>query len=333
MKIIIPMAGKGKRLRPHTLTVPKPLIPIAGKSIVHRLVTDLAKMADEKIEEISFIIGDFGEEAEKNLINIANEVGAEGKIYYQNDPLGTAHAILCAEPDLDGHLIVAFADTLFYADFVVNTDQDAIIWTNKIPDPTAFGVVETNENGEVIKLWEKPQTFVSDEAIIGIYYFKDGARLKKELKYLIDNDIKVKGEYQLTDALTNLVNDGAKIKTASVTHWLDCGNKDATLDTNKVVLEMSAESELISKESELINTVIIPPCFIDKNVIIENSVIGPYCSIGAGSKISNSIIESSILMQSAKVKSSVITHGMIGNFAKMERKAEQPNLGDYSELK
>lgn len=333
MKIVIPMAGMGKRMRPHTLTVPKPLIPIAGKPIVYRLVEDLAAMFDEKIEEIAFIIGDFGKETEDNLINIARKVGAEGKIYYQHEPLGTAHAILCAAPALSGHTIVAFADTLFYTDFKLDMEQDGYIWTKRIENPSAFGVVETDAHGIVKQLWEKPKEFVSDEAIIGIYYFRDGEYLKRELQYLIDNDIKVKGEYQLTDALSNMKDQGAKFKTATVTHWLDCGNKDATVDTNKIVLQMSRREDLTCDDLKLNNAVVLEPCYIGSGVEISNSVIGPYVSIGNNTKIDSSVISNSIVMANANIRNANLEGSMTGNFSVYEGKRESINLGDYSEVK
>jgi glucose-1-phosphate thymidylyltransferase len=333
MKIVIPMAGMGKRMRPHTLTVPKPLIPIAGKPIVYRLVEDLAAMFDEKIEEIAFIIGDFGKETEDNLIKIANKVGAEGKIYYQHEPLGTAHAILCAAPALSGHTIVAFADTLFYTDFKLDMEQDGYIWTKRIENPSAFGVVETDANGIVKQLWEKPKEFVSDEAIIGIYYFRDGEYLKRELQYLIDKDIKVKGEYQLTDALSNMKDQGAKFRTATVTHWLDCGNKDATVDTNKIVLQMSRKEDLTCDDLKLNNAVVLEPCYIGSGVEISNSVVGPYVSIGNNTKIDSSVISNSIVMANAVIKNANLEGSMTGNFSVYEGKRESINLGDYSEVK
>lgn len=327
------MAGMGKRMRPHTLTVPKPLIPIAGKPIVYRLVEDLAAMFDEKIEEIAFIIGDFGKETEDNLIKIANKVGAEGKIYYQHEPLGTAHAILCAAPALSGHTIVAFADTLFYTDFKLDMEQDGYIWTKRIENPSAFGVVETDANGIVKQLWEKPKEFVSDEAIIGIYYFRDGEYLKRELQYLIDKDIKVKGEYQLTDALSNMKDQGAKFRTATVTHWLDCGNKDATVDTNKIVLQMSRKEDLTCDDLKLNNAVVLEPCYIGSGVEISNSVVGPYVSIGNNTKIDSSVISNSIVMANAVIKNANLEGSMTGNFSVYEGKRESINLGDYSEVK
>jgi len=180
MKIIIPMAGKGKRMRPHTLTVPKPLINVAGKPIVQRLVEDITKVCGEKVDEIAFIIGpDFGKEVEENLIKIAQSQGAKGTICYQEKALGTAHAIMCAKESISGKTVVAFADTLFKADFVMDTNQEGVIWVQGIEDPRQFGVVKVNEAGVITDFVEKPETFVSNLAIIGIYYFKDGDNLKK----------------------------------------------------------------------------------------------------------------------------------------------------------
>jgi len=270
MKIIIPMAGMGKRMRPHTLTKPKPLIPIAGVPIVKRLAEEISSVLDTKIDEIAFIIGDFGKEVETELIKIASDLGAEGKIYYQNEALGTAHAVLCAEPSLTGNVIVAFADTLFKADFNLNLKDDAVIWTNKVSNPEAFGVVKIDSTGFISDFVEKPKNFVSDLAIIGIYYFNSGEKLRTELNYLVDNKIIVNGEYQLTDALENMKNKGIKFVPATVTEWLDCGNKDATVYTNSRILHHT--KNLISDSSKLNNSVIIEPCYIGNNVIINNSI-------------------------------------------------------------
>ena len=210
MKIIVPMAGRGSRLRPHTLTIPKPLLPVGGKPIVQRLVEDITKVCGEPVDEIAFIIGDFGVEVEKNLVAVAESLGAKGSIYYQEEALGTAHAILCAKDSLKGNVVVAFADTLFRADFTLDSSADGIIWVNQIDDPSAFGVVKLNSDNVITDFVEKPTEFVSDLAIIGIYYFKDGAYLKDELQYLIDNNIKEKGEFQLTNALENMKQKGTK---------------------------------------------------------------------------------------------------------------------------
>jgi len=186
MQIIIPMAGKGKRMRPHTLTTAKPLIPVAGKPIVQRLVEDITKVCGQKVNEIAFVIGpDFGAEVEQHLIQVAESQGAKGTIYYQEKALGTAHAIMCAKDAIKGKTVVAFADTLFKADFVMDTEKEGVIWVQKIDDPSQFGVVKLNPQGVITDFVEKPTEFVSDLAIIGIYYFKDGDYLKNELQYLL----------------------------------------------------------------------------------------------------------------------------------------------------
>jgi len=332
MKIIIPMAGMGKRMRPHTLTVPKPLIPVAGKPMVQRLVEDIAKVCTTKIDEIGFIIGKFGAEAEANLIKIAENVGAKGKIYYQEEALGTAHAILCAKELLDGKIIVAFADTLFRADFKLSEENDGTIWVQKVEDPKAFGVVKINSDNVITDFIEKPQEFVSDLAIIGIYYFKDGANLRSEMQYLIDNDLKEKGEYQLTNALENMKAKGVKFSPGAINEWLDCGNKDATVYTNKRMLEINSNEKLVADSAKIENSTIIAPSFIGENVVIKNSIVGPHASIGANSKIDNSIIKNSIVQSNAKVNGVVIDNSMIGNFAEVNGKSKEYSVGDYNVL-
>ncbi len=328
------MAGMGKRMRPHTLTTPKPLIPVAGKPIVQRLVEDIAQVCNSPVEEIAFIIGRFGEETESRLKKIAENLGAKPSIYYQDEALGTAHAILCAAPSLSGNVIVAFADTLFKADFQLDNSADGIIWTSKVEDPSAFGVVKLNEHGVVEAFVEKPETFVSDRAIIGIYYFKDGENLKAELQYLIDNDIRIKGgEFGLTDALENMKNKGVQFKIETVTEWLDCGNKNATVYTNQRVLEFNkTDNSLISKGIQKENTVIIPPCYVGKNVTLKNSIIGPYASIGDNCVIENSVIKNSIIQNHALITNSIIENSMAGNYSKITGKPFDLSISDYSEV-
>ena len=331
MNIIIPMAGRGTRLRPHTLTVPKPLMPIAGKPIVQRLVEDIAKVCDTKIDKIGFIIGrDFGEEVEADLKNIAKAEGAEGHIYYQDEKLGTAHAILCAQELLEGNVIVAFADTLFKADFKMDIKKDGIIWVQQVDDPSAFGVVKINENKIITDFIEKPETFISDLAIIGIYYFKDGAFLKDEMQYLIDNDIKDKGEYQLTNALENMKKKGTEFMPGQVTEWLDCGNKDATVYTNKRYLEFIKHADLIDESLQQRNSTIIPPVFIGENVILENSVIGPHVSIGNGTTVKNSVIQNSIIQTNTNINNANFRNSILGNYVEFEGKPDDLSIGDYN---
>lgn len=327
------MAGMGKRMRPHTLTVPKPLIPIAGKPIVQRLVEDIAKVCNEKIDEIAFIVGDFGVEVEAKLLYIAEKVGAKGSIYYQEEALGTAHAILCAQEALNGKVVVAFADTLFSADFKLDTTQEGIIWVHRVENPSQFGVVKLNDKGEITEFIEKPKEFITDLAIIGIYYFKDGVYLKNELQYLIDNNIMEKGEYQLTNALENMKQKGTRFITGQVNEWLDCGNKDATIFTNQRILEIVKETEnLVSQKIMNSNSVIIEPCYIGADVQLINSVIGPHVSIGSGSVIEKSVITNTIIQNQTTIINSVISNSMIGNNAMYHQKGRELSLGDYSTI-
>ncbi|MEN8139257.1 MAG: sugar phosphate nucleotidyltransferase [Bacteroidota bacterium] len=333
MKIIVPMAGRGSRLRPHTLTVPKPLIPIAGKPIVQRLVEDITKVIEEKVDEIAFVIGDFGVEIEQKLISIANDLGAKGSIYYQEAPMGTAHAIACAKDSLEGPVVVAFADTLFKADFTLDSNADGVIWVKQVDDPSAFGVVKIDENKIITDFIEKPSEFVSDLAIIGIYYFKDGENLKHELQYLIDNDVIKGGEYQLTDALENMKTKGLKLSPGTVDAWMDCGNKDATVDTNKQVLKYEKGDEnLVSKTSTIENSIIIEPCYIGENVVIKNSKIGPYVSVGTGTVIEDSNIENSLIQNNASMRRANLDNSMVGNQARYSGTSNSISIGDYSVL-
>lgn len=333
MKIIVPMAGRGSRLRPHTLTVPKPLIPVAGKPIVQRLVEGITKVCGEKVDEIAFIIGDFGTEVENELKNLAQSLGAKGSIYYQEKALGTAHAILCAKESLDGKVVVAFADTLFRANFTLDGDADGIIWVNQIEDPRAFGVVKLDANNVITDFVEKPEHFVSDLAIIGIYYFKDGKNLANELQYLIDNDIKDKGEYQLTNALENMKNKGVKFKPGQVDEWLDCGNKNATVYSNQRVLEFEKDQQNVAADVKLINSVVIQPSMILPGTVITNSIVGPHVTIGKKCVINNTIISNSIVQNNTKIENANITNSMLGSNASFSGSVKDLSIGDYNEIK
>jgi glucose-1-phosphate thymidylyltransferase len=334
MKVIVPMAGRGSRLRPHTLTVPKPLVPVGGKPIVHRLVEDIAALCDEKIEEIAFVVGDFGLDVENELMAVAEKLGAKGSIHYQNEPLGTAHAVLCAAEKLSGPVVVAFADTLFRANFKINQEDEGILWVKQIDDPSAFGVIKMNDKGEIIDFVEKPKEFVSDLAMIGIYYFKHGEKLRKELEYLIDNKIIKGGEYQLPDALRRLTEAGYVFKPGEVNEWLDCGNKEVTVHTNQRVLEFDweAQKQLVHESVEIENSVIIPPCFVGKNVKISNSVIGPHVSLGAGTEVVNSNISNSIVQQDTSLKNVVMADSMIGSKVVYKGQTLDLSLGDFTTI-
>lgn len=330
MKIIIPMAGRGTRLRPHTLTVPKPLIPVAGKPIIQRLVEDLASSYPGTIEEIAYIVGDFGPDVDKELISIAEKLGAKGTLYQQDKALGVGHAIACASNSLNGKCIVAFADTLFKADFRFDDREDGVIWTQKVEDPSSFGVVKLDQDGYIIDMVEKPSDFVSDLAIVGIYYFKEGEKLREALQYIISNDIREKNEYQLTTALAHLKNQGAKFRTGQIEEWLDCGTKENILHSNARMLEFHRDQHLTASNAVIENSVIIPPCFIGEHAEIRNSVIGPHVSVGHHSKVESTIIGNSIVQNHAHLKNAVLESSMIGNASRYEGSRYALDLGDFS---
>lgn len=325
------MAGRGSRLRPHTLTIPKPLVPVGGTPIVHRLVADIARVCAEPIEEIAFVVGEFGEAVEKELLAVAASLGAKGSIHYQLQALGTAHAVLCAAEALDGPVVVAFADTLFKADFKISHEDEGILWVKQIEDPSAFGVVKLDANGHIIDFVEKPQTFVSDLAMIGIYYFKDGARLKQELQYLIDNNVVKSGEYQLPDALRRLTEAGVAFKPGTVDEWLDCGNKEVTVETNQRVLEHDADAgRLQNLSSNFTDSVIIQPCYIGPNVQIERSVVGPHVSLGEGTILTNVNISNCIVGNQTRLSAINLNGAMIGSNAQYNGRSKDLSLGDFS---
>lgn len=332
MNIIIPMAGRGTRMRPHTLTTPKPLIPIAGKPIVERLVEDIVKTISEPIENIVFIIHpSFPEGTGDLLLSIAEKMNAQGHIRFQEEAKGTAHAILCAAEFVTGNVLLAYADTLFDAKFKIDTQKDAVIWTQRLENPEQFGVVVLDEAGKVMRFVEKPQEFVSDLAIIGVYYFKDGDNLKLELQYLIDNNITYKGEYLLTNAMENMRQKEIEFYTDIVDEWLDCGNKDATVHTNQRILELKKDQEdLIHSDAIIENSVLVPPVFIGAGVVVKNSVIGPHVSIEAGTTVEHCIIENSIVCGKSFLKNGSYTNSLIGREVRLESKKRSVSLGDFS---
>ncbi len=328
MNVIVPMAGMGKRLRPHTLTTPKPLIHVAGKPIVQRLVEEICKVSHQKVEHIAFVTGRFGETAEQHLLEVANTLGAKGSIHYQDQALGTAHAVLCAAEHLEGPVTVAFADTLFKANFELDQNADGVLWVQKIDDPRQFGVVVTDDNGKILEFVEKPQQFVSDLAMIGIYYFKDGQWLRRELQYLLDNNITNGGEYQLPDALRNMMKQGASFTPGTVNDWMDCGNKAAVVETNQKILGYEpqyAQSQTLGENSQ-----IIPPCFIADDVVLKNAIVGPYVSLEKGVKIINTKIENAIVNAQTVIAESNIENAMIGSNCHIRHYSGDLNLGDFS---
>ena len=295
MKIVLPVAGNGLRLRPYTENVPKCLLPVAGKTILDWIVEDSLSL---KPTETIFITG-YKAEAVDSFLEKRPAWG-KTRAVVQSNPQGLGEAISLALPyvDDDEPLLIILGDTLFEADLSIlhNVDEN-ILYTFKVEDPRRFGVAVTDSTGRITRLVEKPQEFVSDEAIVGIYYIKDTKVLKQSLKYLMDNNIRTKNEFQLTDALQMMLEKGCHFRTAPVQKWLDCGLAETLLETNAHVLKRIDNSASVN----LPGVKVIAPCYIGKGAKIANSTIGPNVSVGDDCVIENSTISNAVLWDAVKV--------------------------------
>ena len=294
MKIVLPVAGNGIRLRPYTENMPKCLLPVAGKTIIDWIVEGALFL---KPSETIFITG-YKASVVDDFLKRKPEWGAVRTVL-QSNPQGLGEAISLALPYVndDEPLLIILGDTLFEADLsILDKATENILYTFKVADPKRFGVAVTDKNGHIERLVEKPQEFVSDEAIVGIYYIKDVKALKDALNYLMQNDIRTKGEFQLTDALERMILGGCKFRTAPVEKWLDCGLVETLLETNAHVLE---RNEKVAPKFE--GSEIIMPCHFGKNVVVKNSKVGPNVSVGDGCVIENSEVCNAILWDSVKV--------------------------------
>lgn len=333
LNLIIPMAGKGKRMLPHTLTTLKPMIPIAGKPVVERLLEEIRSLYKGPIGNIGFIINDLLPTVKSQLEGIAANINAKPHFYEQREALGTAHAIACASPLLQGPILIAYPDTLFKNNLPLDVDKEATILVNKVEDPAAFGVVQVDADNLIHDFVEKPTAFISDLAIIGLYYFKEGAKLKNAIQAIIDQGICKSGEYQLTSALTHMQQQGCKFYAQQVDEWLDCGNKNATLFTNQRFLSFLQEKEgLISPSVQINNSVIVPPVYLGDNVVINHSVIGPYVSIGNQTHVTNCCIRTSLIQENSKLRDANLKNSMVGNHADIQGNIQEMNVGDYNTI-
>ena len=321
------MGGRGTRLRPHTLTTPKPLIEIAGKSIVQRIV-DLIKKSQSRITNVGFIIEKPDLLVEEMLKKIGSENNIGTSIFFQTRPEGTAHAIYCAKKMLKGPIMVVFADTLFEAELKFPNDADGCIFVKEVDDPSAYGVVKLNTNGYITDFIEKPEEPVSNLAIVGMYYFKDGELLKKEIKKILANNTKVRGEYQITTVLQYLKEQNKLFLPVTIKNWYDCGSPTNILDSHAKILDKE-----FSKNEKFKNTQIIPPCFIAEGVKISDSTIGPHVSIGKGTIIKSSILKNTIIQNKCLIRGAVFSDSIIGNKVEYNKDFKNVSIGDYSTFK
>ena len=331
MKLIIPMAGRGTRVRPHSHVTPKPLLNVRGKSMVERIVDTFNEVLPRPLTSGVFILApDFGDDIKAMLSGICERHGMTASFAVQDPPLGTAHAVSMAGDELEGEGIVVFADTLFYMDPGVNLDDaDVVAWVKHVEDPRRFGVA-VREGDRIVEFVEKPDTIISNEALIGIYYVRDLARMSAGIQYLFDNNKAGKGgEYYLTDAFDWMLKQGDVFHTTGVTEWLDCGTIPALQETTQFVLERENEQPGGGTAE---NSVVIPPVFLGPGAMIRNSVVGPHVSVEAGARVENSTVRRSILFGDSVVQNSAIDDSLVGQHAEVSGFAGSANVGDHSTI-
>jgi glucose-1-phosphate thymidylyltransferase len=328
MKAVIPVAGIGTRLRPHTHTQPKALIPVAGKPILAHIIDSLV---DAGFKDFVFIIGYLGEKIQSYIQENYKDLNSTFVVQHVREGIG--HALWMAKEYIEGEdqLLIALGDTIFdmsMKDFM-NIEYSAL-GTKKVEDPRRFGVVEVGPDGFITRLVEKPSVPVSNLALVGIYKIKEVDALMEALKYNIDNNVRTKNEFQLTDALMRMIDRGTKFVTYNVENWFDCGKKDALLETNAILLK---KPDFVTKvEDQFENTIIIDPVNIDKSARIRNSIIGPNVSIGHNAIIENSILRESIIGPDSEIKNAVLHDSLIGNEASLRGLSQSLNLGDSTEI-
>ena len=332
MKLIVPMAGRGTRVRPHSHVTPKPLLSVKGRTIVERIVDMFARVLPDVPDEGVFVLGpDFGDEIRNQLRRICDERDMTARFAVQENAEGTAHAVACADEHLTGNGVVVFADTLFAMDETVSIgdETDVIAWVKRVDDPSRFGVA-VRDGERVTKLVEKPDEPISNEALIGIYYVKDLARLHDEINHLIDNEVRGKGgEFQLTDAFDRLLQDGARFETASVSAWMDCGTIPALLETTGKILDRESDD---LRHGTVQDSVIHDPVYIGPGATVKGSVVGPHVSIEAGAEVTGSVVRDSIVFAEGRVEQSVLRDSIVGRHATAKGRARVVNIGDHSEI-
>jgi glucose-1-phosphate thymidylyltransferase len=327
MKAVIPVAGIGTRLRPHTHTQPKSLIPVAGKPILAHIVDQLVEAG---INEFIFIIGYLGDKIEEYITT--NYPNIQSQFVIQTTGKGTGHAIWLAKDAIaNNEMLIVFGDTICELNWqeLLNSEQ-SILGVKKVEDPRQFGVAETDSNGIITRLVEKPTIPKSNLALVGIYKIKETKELMECIHYNIQNNIKTHNEFHLTDAMMCMVAKGTTFKTYNVNLWFDCGKKDILLQTNELLLKRGLYKDF--RESNLNNSIIIEPVFIGKNCKISNSIIGPNVSIGENASIDYSIIKESIIGPFAELKNAVLSQSLIGNDASLHGTVHSMNLGDSAEI-
>ncbi len=327
MKAIIPVAGAGIRLRPLTYTQPKPLIPVGGKSILAFIIDELVAVG---VDDFVFIIGYLGDKI-KNFVE-DHYPNLKIEFVIQEERLGLGHAIWTARDAIKGadEILIALGDTIFELDLKEMMEMDtSCLGVQTVDDPRNFGVVEIGDNGLVTKVVEKPAIPKSNLAMVGLYKIKEVEELIEAIDFNISNDIRTVNEFQLTDGLMRMINNGVKFSTIKLNKWFDCGKKDILLETNKILLQ---SDKFKQTHPEFINSIIIPPVSIGNDCKIENSIVGPHVTIGDAVVINASIIKNSIIGDYSQIEEAVLKKSIIGNDAAIRGLSQSLNIGDNTEI-
>lgn len=327
MRLIIPMAGEGKRLRPHTFTTPKPLFPLLGKPVLQWLIEEVHIALSEPVESLVYIVRDLKDEVRAYLEKLAGQWGAAAHFCTQAEPLGTAHAIYQAREYLHGPCVILFADTIFKASIQVPKSADGALWVKRVEDPRSYGVVELRSDGTISRLIEKPEVPPSDLAIIGIYFLREAERLLPAIEYLFQHQVRSKGEYQLTDALQKLCDEGLKLQALPVEEWLDCGSRPLILKAQARLLDLGLAPPSAPGGS---GVQVIPPVYISPEAQVTDSVIGPYVAIEPGARVHRSVLSYSLCRSGCVVEGSILHESLVGAHALCRQGAGVVDLGDYS---
>ena len=326
MKVIIPLAGFGTRLRPHTYTKPKPLINVAGKAVLGHI---LDKFAGLDVEEFIIVHGYLGEQIQDYLATQYPQYCA--RFVEQKELVGQADAILRCRPFMDGPVLIVFVDTLFEADLsgLAREEADAVIYVKEVDDPRRFGVAVVGVEGWITRFVEKPDSMDNRLAVIGMYYLKDSDALMHACQELMSRNIQTKGEYFLADAFNLMVEQGQKFRTQTVEVWEDCGKPETVLHTNRYLLEHGHDN---SAQHRGDGYLVVPPVHIAATAVIQNSVIGPYATISDGCCITGSIIRDSIVDEDALIEDTTLDQSLIGKGALVKSSYRKLNVGDSSSV-
>ena len=335
LKIFIPMAGWGTRMRPHTHSKPKPLVSVAGKTSLEHLMDMFKTLPEGQEIEYVFIVGPFLGELQIPAFIKENYPNLKAHYVVQHEMKGQSHALWLGREHMHGPMIVCFSDTLMETDFsfLAHEEADVVAWVMPVPDPRRFGVAEVGADGWVKRFIEKPQSMENNLVVVGCYYFKSAENLLAAIEDQMQRGIMLKGEYFLTDTISLMIEGGAKVRTQEISTWLDTGTIEATLDTNKLLLDKLGSNVPTFKRS---NVEIIEPVAIHETAEIKDSKIGPYASIGANCKISNSSVAESIVEAGCEIQDSAMSRSLIGRQAKVRGRGDgyvaQLNVGDNSEV-